>query len=455
MRSKFIVLLFFFILTRCLFAQTDSIVRVGACATPGMTWGVSVREDYTYVADYGRVTVVDISDPSSPWVVSSLDEGIHSLGALGIFVEDTLAYLNYTALGDGFSIVNTADPESLYVLGWCRVYPAAGPDPTGIYVIDTITYLASGNRGLMLIDVSNPSSPDTIRTYDTHGSALDIAVKDTFIYIANLDSLLVLNIADALQPFRVGAIDMPTGCYGVFVAGNYAYVACQSIWGYDGRVEVVDISDPFSPEIISSVNNIQGNPIDIYVSDGHAYVAAADYWEPKRGGKRKIGGIRPEGIKADVEGGLRVINISDPDSAYLIASYNTPGDPRGVFASDSLIFIADYDSLQILKYNETGIEEINNGLRVANYKLENYPNPFSHITNIQYSIYSPVSVSLKIYSISGSTIKTLVNETKTRGTHRVVWDRKDDSGNVVTGGVYFCRLDVALQCIVKKLVVIH
>ena len=52
---------------------------------------------------------------------------------------------------------------------------------------------------------------------------------------------------------------------------------------------------------------------------------------------------------ADEEGGLRIIDISNPLNPILIAGYDTSGDPGGIFSIDTLAFIADYDNLQILR----------------------------------------------------------------------------------------------------------
>ena len=70
----------------------------------------------------------------------------------------------------------------------------------------------------------------------------------------------------------------------------------------------------------------------------------------------------------------------------------------------------------------------------------NYPNPFNPSTRIKYSIPINTSVSLKIYSLLGKEILTLVNEVKTRGEYSVQWDAKNSLGNKVPGGIYFYKL---------------
>ncbi|MCK4409493.1 MAG: VCBS repeat-containing protein, partial [Candidatus Eisenbacteria sp.] len=75
---------------------------------------------------------------------------------------------------------------------------------------------------------------------------------------------------------------------------------------------------------------------------------------------------------------------------------------------------------------------------------QNCPNPFNPVTTIGFTIPdgegADASVSLAIYSVDGSLVRTLVSGRETRGRHSVVWEGRDASGNRVASGVYFYRL---------------
>jgi hypothetical protein len=59
----------------------------------------------------------------------------------------------------------------------------------------------------------------------------------------------------------------------------------------------------------------------------------------------------------------------------------------------------------------------------AKFKLyQNYPNPFNPSTTIRYQIPEDGMVTLKVYDILGSEIKTLVNDFKTKGCYEVAFD---------------------------------
>ena len=76
--------------------------------------------------------------------------------------------------------------------------------------------------------------------------------------------------------------------------------------------------------------------------------------------------------------------------------------------------------------------------------FQNYPNPFNSETIIRYNTISndDQQVILNVYDILGNLVKVLVNTKNTIGSHSVTWDGKDNSGNLVSSGVYYIMLNV-------------
>jgi hypothetical protein len=105
-------------------------------------------------------------------------------------------------------------------------------------------------------------------------------------------------------------------------------------------------------------------------------------------------------------------------------------------------------------------------LRGLKESFINYPNPFAagkQGTQIEYFLEQDAQVSLKLYSITGEPVRTLVEaETQIggQGLHRYVWDGRNGKGDVVFNGVYFAVLTVkpaaggAVQTLVLKIAVI-
>jgi hypothetical protein len=82
----------------------------------------------------------------------------------------------------------------------------------------------------------------------------------------------------------------------------------------------------------------------------------------------------------------------------------------------------------------------------------NYPNPFNPITHIDYSLARASEVSLIIYNSLGQKVKELVNSYKPVGKHTVQWDGMTDTGQMVSSGTYFYRIQAGDFVKVHKLV---
>ncbi len=86
--------------------------------------------------------------------------------------------------------------------------------------------------------------------------------------------------------------------------------------------------------------------------------------------------------------------------------------------------------------------------------LQNYPNPFNPSTTITYEIARPEKIRLAVYDILGRQITTLVDQSQQPGIYKVVWDGKNNSGQSVSSGIYFYRLQTSDFTDVKKMILL-
>jgi hypothetical protein len=86
-----------------------------------------------------------------------------------------------------------------------------------------------------------------------------------------------------------------------------------------------------------------------------------------------------------------------------------------------------------------------------------YPNPFNPKTTIAYSIAERGLVTLRIYTVSGQLVKTLVNSSQAPRVsgYSVEWDGRNDNGAAVASGVYLYRLSARDFCETKKIVLLR
>jgi hypothetical protein len=80
-------------------------------------------------------------------------------------------------------------------------------------------------------------------------------------------------------------------------------------------------------------------------------------------------------------------------------------------------------------------------VRAAYAAYQSYPNPFKPHCTIPYEIAWPGKVSLRVFDLSGSLLRTLVDAWREPGVYSEVWDSKADDGKELPPGVYFYRLE--------------
>ncbi len=71
----------------------------------------------------------------------------------------------------------------------------------------------------------------------------------------------------------------------------------------------------------------------------------------------------------------------------------------------------------------------------------NLPNPFNPVTKIAYEMPREADVAIRIYDVSGRLVRTLVDQRIEPGRHEAVWNGRNDTGEPVGSGVYFCTMD--------------
>jgi hypothetical protein len=101
----------------------------------------------------------------------------------------------------------------------------------------------------------------------------------------------------------------------------------------------------------------------------------------------------------------------------------------------------------------TGV--VQTGVPAVSYLGQNRPNPFGAQTRIEYGLVEDGDVSITIYDVKGRLVRSLVNGTRAAKHHSVVWDGRDNTGRVVAGGIYFCRMEAGPFVQTKKLTVLR
>jgi len=281
--------------------------------------------------------------------------------AWGVEVAGNRAYL---ANGDsGLIIVDISNSTAPVQLGLFD--PALSPPgyAYGVTVRSDTAYLADGSSfRLRVVNISNPSAPTLIRSYRIFDQPLDVAIIGDYAYVVAGDSgLRIVNISIAVDTIT-GIFDTPDFANGIALAGNYAYVAD----GTTGLV-VVNVSNPAAPIFAGGFNTpvyaegvaVSGN--FAYVADGSSGLIILDISNPSA--PVQVGDLETSGWATNVTvsgnfafvsaraGGLQIIDISNPASPKLVGVFNTPDEALDAAVVGNYAFVADrFAGLRLMRF---------------------------------------------------------------------------------------------------------
>lgn len=85
---------------------------------------------------------------------------------------------------------------------------------------------------------------------------------------------------------------------------------------------------------------------------------------------------------------------------------------------------------------------------------QNFPNPFNPTTEIRFSIPKFDRVVLEVFDVLGRKVKTLIDEQRHAGTHRIQWNGRNSADQLVASGTYMYRMVSGEYSVVKKMVLL-
>jgi hypothetical protein len=130
-------------------------------------------------------------------------------------------------------------------------------------------------------------------------------------------------------------------------------------------------------------------------------------------------------------GGLSFCDINGDGFDDLLVTADGWPDHENPFGK---VYFYSYIKIVDVEENE---ESILNSFEL----YQNYPNPFNPSTTISYALPFNSSIELTIYDIMGSKVKSFVIPSQSAGFQNIVWDGRNENGNLVSSGVYLYRIE--------------
>ncbi|WP_154898260.1 Calx-beta domain-containing protein [Gimesia maris] len=312
----------------------------GDSGTSQITFTVSLDQPLTENVTFDFTTVADSADATDFTATS---------GSGTIFVGQTSTTISVTVSGDtaieldeqffleisnlsanGLQVrIDNAEISSFNITELGSFDTPGGA--FGMQVVENIAYIADGNSGLRVLDVSDPDNISELGAFDTSGVALDVQVVGNIAYVADSsEGLRVLDISDPANISELGAYAILTDARSVQITGGTAYITD----GPEG-LRVLDISDPANISLTGSFNT-PGYAYGIQVVGTLAYIADGN------------------------NSGLRVLDISDHNNISELGFFDTSHIAYDVQVVGNIAYVTDYDAgLLVLDISDpTSISEL-------------------------------------------------------------------------------------------------
>lgn len=136
-----------------------------------------------------------------------------------------------------------------------------------------------------------------------------------------------------------------------------------------------------------------------------------------------------------------------PQEFLLVSISSQPGETDPNFTEAA--------SISRLTDTGTSVDESREQLPESLTLLQNYPNPFNPETVIPFQLSTRTPVEVTVYNLLGQKVRTLVDEVRSAGEHRVKWNGRAGDGQQVPGGVYLYRLRTDTGVETRKMILLR
>jgi len=213
---------------------------------------------------------------------------------------------------------------------------------------------------------------------------------------------------------------------------------------FDVYVQLSVSSSISSPQAKYVINHVGDNSPDIKIINQNGLTGTGRVFLGRYPFLR--GGQDYHGSGGTIFGSVELHN----DTALVSAYY--PPDSINIARRDSFVLRADaviFEESQLTSI----IAEPN--MTPESYTLsQNYPNPFNPTTQIKFTLPVDSRVDLKIYDILGREVATLMSDELKAGYYTTEWNGRNNSGVMVSSGIYIYRIVAGKFVQTKKMMML-
>ena len=224
---------------------------------------------YAFISDgFGGYTILDVSNVQNPILNSLINFPDDYVNTSYVDSSNRVAYVG-TQQGNLVVFDLSALPNAVVLLGGDTT--AAGIN--GIQVSNNYAYLAIGELGLEIENVSIPGLPSFVSSFNTSGNSQSVRLGGNYAYIADgSGGVAILDVTNVSNPTFYASVTTQNNTLGIFY---YPYASQIYTAEGTGGCEVFTVagSPPHPQQIGFYNNNSQSNAVYfnypyIFVADG-------------------------------------------------------------------------------------------------------------------------------------------------------------------------------------------
>jgi len=157
----------------------------------GCAFGVTASNDYLYFVQYNYFRVYSLANPAAPQLVGSCGLPVPNLYARGRRVVVTGDYAYVANCGGGVVVVNIANPSSPTVVTSVQGYYSQ------VAVSQNVLFADDPHSAIYAMDISNPTNPIIIGYYSTYELIDDMDIQGQYLFTTSESDINVYQV-DAL-----------------------------------------------------------------------------------------------------------------------------------------------------------------------------------------------------------------------------------------------------------------
>ncbi len=252
--------------------------------------------------------VLDVSQPITPTLYGHFLRS-QFFGPWDMDADNNYAYVAY---GDGgMRIVDLSQPS----LPQTGQHDIVG-NPTDLAKVGGYIYLVDASD-VKALDTSSPLTPTIVVTYTANPARPSrIQLEGNDVFLSGLNGFEIVNVSNPVSPTHRSSYH-PQGNWlaDSIIRGSYIYLAMDD--GYNDNLEIVDISDRDNPVLAASTGSLYRRGTGLAINGNYLFLA-----ENSNG--------------SSVDSSLAIVDITNPAQPQIVVSHTITG------SLETLAMVNDY-----------------------------------------------------------------------------------------------------------------